>query len=55
VKQKTAPVYRIQEFARLAGLTDRALHHYDHLGLLKPVGRRVPLSQHRVSEALHET
>src|SRR5260370_22303091 len=28
--------YRIQEFARLAGVTVRALHHYDRLGLLKP-------------------
>jgi MerR family transcriptional regulator, thiopeptide resistance regulator len=28
--------YRIQEFARLAGVTVRALHHYDQLGLLKP-------------------
>lgn len=32
-------VYRIQEFARLAGVTVRALHHYDRLGLLKPSGR----------------
>jgi len=28
--------YRISEFARLAGVTPRALHHYDRLGLLKP-------------------
>jgi len=28
--------YRIGEFARLAGVTPRALHHYDQLGLLKP-------------------
>jgi DNA-binding transcriptional MerR regulator len=28
--------YRAQEFARLAGVTVRALHHYDRLGLLKP-------------------
>jgi DNA-binding transcriptional MerR regulator len=39
VKQKTTGVYRIQEFARLAGVTVRALHHYDRLGLLKPSGR----------------
>jgi MerR family transcriptional regulator, thiopeptide resistance regulator len=38
VKQKPA-VYRIQEFATLAGVTVRALHHYDRLGLLKPSGR----------------
>lgn len=28
--------YRVQEFAELAGVTVRALHHYDRLGLLKP-------------------
>jgi DNA-binding transcriptional MerR regulator len=28
--------YKIQEFAALAGVTVRALHHYDRLGLLKP-------------------
>src|SRR5882757_5503192 len=28
--------YRVGEFARLAGVTPRALHHYDRLGLLKP-------------------
>jgi len=28
--------YRIGEFARLAGVTPRALHHYDRMGLLKP-------------------
>jgi DNA-binding transcriptional MerR regulator len=38
VKQKAA-VYRIREFAALAGVTVRALHHYDRLGLLKPSGR----------------
>ncbi len=37
--QKPAGVYRIQEFAMLAGVTVRALHHYDRLGLLKPSGR----------------
>jgi MerR family transcriptional regulator, thiopeptide resistance regulator len=29
-------VYRVREFARLAGVTVRALHHYDRVGLLKP-------------------
>jgi DNA-binding transcriptional MerR regulator len=29
-------VYRVHEFAELAGVTVRALHHYDQLGLLKP-------------------
>ena len=28
--------YRAQEFAALAGVTVRTLHHYDRLGLLKP-------------------
>ncbi len=32
-------VYRIQEFAALAGVTVRTLHHYDRLGLLKPSAR----------------
>jgi len=32
-------LYRVQEFAKLAGVTVRALHHYDRLGLLKPSGR----------------
>lgn len=28
--------YRVREFARIAGVTVRALHHYDRLGLLTP-------------------
>ncbi|MGA2752182.1 MAG: MerR family transcriptional regulator [Terracidiphilus sp.] len=28
--------YRIGEFAKLAGITVRALHHYDRIGLFKP-------------------
>jgi MerR family transcriptional regulator, thiopeptide resistance regulator len=35
----TRSVYKAQEFAELAGVTVRALHHYDRLGLLKPSGR----------------
>jgi DNA-binding transcriptional MerR regulator len=31
--------YQAQAFARLAGVSVRALHHYDRLGLLKPTGR----------------
>jgi DNA-binding transcriptional MerR regulator len=31
-----ATQYRIGEFAELAGVTVRALHHYDRIGLLKP-------------------
>jgi MerR family transcriptional regulator, thiopeptide resistance regulator len=38
VKQETA-VYHAHEFASRAGVTVRALHHYDRLGLLKPSGR----------------
>jgi len=30
-------MYRVQEFSQLAGVTVRALHHYDQLGLLKPL------------------
>ncbi|HTD23155.1 MAG TPA: TipAS antibiotic-recognition domain-containing protein [Terriglobales bacterium] len=29
-------LYRVHEFAELAGVTVRALHHYDRLGLLEP-------------------
>lgn len=29
-------MYRIHEFAELAGVTVKALHHYDRLGLLRP-------------------
>ncbi len=32
-------MYRAGELARLAGLTVRALHHYDAIGLLAPSGR----------------
>jgi DNA-binding transcriptional MerR regulator len=32
-------MYRTNEFASLAGVTIRALHHYDRLGLLKPSRR----------------
>ena len=31
-------VFQAQEFASLAGVTVRTLHHYDRLGLLKPNG-----------------
>ncbi|HKW97691.1 MAG TPA: MerR family transcriptional regulator [Bryobacteraceae bacterium] len=33
---RVARLYRVQEFASLAGVTVRALHHYDRLGLLRP-------------------
>ncbi len=32
-------LYRVQEFAKLTGVTVRTLHHYDQLGLLTPSGR----------------
>jgi DNA-binding transcriptional MerR regulator len=31
-----AKIYRVHEFAKVAGVTVKALHHYDRLGLLKP-------------------
>src|SRR5579884_704937 len=31
-----AKTFQAQEFARLAGVTVRTLHHYDRLGLLNP-------------------
>lgn len=31
--------YQASEFAELTGVTVRALHHYDRVGLLKPTGR----------------
>ena len=37
--ESTKELYRTQEFSRLAGVTVRALHHYDRLGLLKPKQR----------------
>ena len=39
VKSSAKGLYRASEFAALAGVSVRALHHYDHLGLLKPSGR----------------
>jgi DNA-binding transcriptional MerR regulator len=32
-------LYKTAEFAKLAGVTVRTLHHYDHFGLLKPGAR----------------
>lgn len=39
VKTGTKELYRTKEFASLAGVTVRALHHYDRLGLLRPKQR----------------
>ncbi|SPE25170.1 Transcriptional regulator, MerR family [Candidatus Sulfopaludibacter sp. SbA3] len=39
MKQDIDILYQVHEFAELAGVTVRALHHYDRLGLLKPSRR----------------
>ncbi len=39
MKTGAKETYRVLEFAKLAGVTVRALHHYDRLGLLKPKQR----------------
>lgn len=39
MKPGAKELYHAQEFARLAGVTVRALHHYDRLGLLRPKQR----------------
>lgn len=39
METKSKELFKAQEFARLAGVTVRALHHYDRLGLLKPQQR----------------
>jgi len=36
VPRRTSKSYRVHEFAELAGVTVKALHHYDRLGLLRP-------------------
>ena len=47
VNEKRGP-FRVRQFAELAGVTVRALHHYDRLGLLKP---RRTSNGYRVYEA----
>jgi len=39
VNTGTKDLYQASEFARLTGVTVRALHHYDRLGLLRPKQR----------------
>jgi MerR family transcriptional regulator, thiopeptide resistance regulator len=39
VKTRTREVFRTKEFAELAGVTVRALHHYDRLGIVRPKQR----------------
>jgi len=48
----TPNVYRIQEFASIAGVTVRALHHYDRLGLLKPSARSNESPRSRLVETM---
>ena len=43
-------MYRIQEFARKAGVTVRTLHHYDRVGLLKPRRTRAGYRVYRDSD-----
>src|SRR5689334_2954895 len=39
VSDKAVRWYQASEFAELTGVTVRALHHYDRLGLLRPTRR----------------
>jgi len=39
VNDASEKLWQTREFARLAGVTVRTLHHYDRLGLLKPTRR----------------
>jgi DNA-binding transcriptional MerR regulator len=39
LETRAKELFKTQEFAKLAGVTVRALHHYDRLGLLKPKQR----------------
>ena len=39
MKDTTPRLYQAHEFAERVRVTVRTLHHYDHLGLLKPSGR----------------
>lgn len=40
MEEQKPGLYRIHEFSAMAGVTVRALHHYDRLGLLRPVRQR---------------
>ena len=42
--------YRVQEFAKLAGVTVRTLHHYDRVGLLRPRRTRANYRVYRGSD-----
>lgn len=41
-------MYQVREFAELAGVTVRTLHHYDRLALLKP--KRRTAAEYRLYE-----
>jgi len=47
--EPSTQVWRVGALARLTGLTVRALHHYDHLGLLTPSRRSA--AAHRIYTA----
>ncbi|MEN3334009.1 MAG: MerR family transcriptional regulator, thiopeptide resistance regulator [Blastocatellia bacterium] len=49
MKDKAVGWYQASEFAELTGVTVRALHHYDRLGLLRP-GSRTPAGYRLYSE-----
>ena len=38
MKEARESMYQANEFASVAGVTVRTLHHYDRIGLLKPSG-----------------
>jgi len=44
-------MYRVREFATLSGVTVKALHHYDRVGLLKPRRTRHGYRVYRDSDA----
>src|SRR5689334_9405469 len=37
--ERAKTMYKVSQFAEKSGITVRALHYYDRLGLLKPSGR----------------
>lgn len=50
LKVEDGRLFQAREFAQLAGVTVRTLHHYDRLGLLRP-GRRTPSGYRLYGEA----
>ena len=37
--EKRASAYTVRQLANMAGVSVRTLHHYDHIGLLRPSAR----------------